>query len=255
MNSFRYRRTQSAGRGLAALAAVLAAATLASPAPAQQQKAPAFLNVETTPLPQQAEPAPRAPLPDGASVSDAQEKVRAMAAEAGRSLDELLGAAVTPRIEAEVGELAERQRRIMLLEYQLKEAKLARELWEEMNGDEETRASQEEIERLHAEKASLEAELVRLTTMQAQRPFNDPDPVVAEITGAAGRMRAKVLVPYMGEFVVEPGFSLPNGMKVEGISKAGVKVSKDGSSRMLAFGNSVPRVRMVPTQPQPVAGR
>jgi len=251
MNSFRYRRTQSATRAATALAVALAAATLATAASAQQQDAPVFLNLDSAPaLPQQAAPAPRAPMPEGASIGDAQEKVRDMAAQAGRSLDELIGGAVTPRTAAEIGEMAARQRRIQMLEDQLKEAKLARELWEELNGDEDTNASKEEIERLHAEKASLEAELIRLSSQQAQTQVRDPDPVVAEITGAAGSMRAKVLVPYMGEFLVEPGSSLPNGMKVEGISKAGVKVTKDGTSRTLAFGTAVPRVRMAPSQAQ-----
>lgn len=257
MNSFRYLRTPSASKAAAALAAALAAATLAMPASAQQQDAPVFLNIPDTdlPPPEGIQQSPRTAMPAGASISDAQERVRGMAAEAGRSLEELLGTAVTPRIEAEVGEMAERQRRIMLLEHQLKEAKLARELWTELNGEEDSKASQEEIERLHAEKASLEAEVVRLTAMQVQRQVSDPDPVVAEITGAAGSMRAKVLVPYMGEFIVEPGSSLPNGMKVVGISKAGVKVSKDGSSRMLAFGSSVPRVRAVSAPQQGAPAR
>lgn len=237
MNSFHYRKNLASK---AAFAVLLASVTLALPAYAQ----------EVGPAPDIALPAadgktPQKPvvvLPAGATIDGAKDKVRSMATEAGRSLDELIGSAVTPRTETEVGEIAARQRRIMVLEDQVREAKLAKELWVEVNGKDEQKNS-EEIDRLQAEKTSLQAEIVRLTAAQIAKPAKDPDPVVSEVTGAAGSMKAKVLVPYMGEFMAERGTSLPNGMKVADISKNGVTVTDGGVRKVLAFGTVVPRNR------------
>lgn len=240
MNSFRcLRRMQTK----AAAAAILAALAL----PAYAQQAPADMPVPgQLVLPGAEEPAPPpVALPKGASIDGAQDKVRNLASEAGKSLDDLVGSAMTPRSKAEVGELANRQRRLMDLEYQLKEAKLAKELWVELNGD-DSKEKDEEISRLQGEKESLQAEIVRLSSAQMSTvKVADPDPVVAEITGAGGTMRAKVLVPYSGEFMVERGTTLPNGMKVLGVSKEGVTVAAGEVRKTLAFGSAVPRSRPV----------
>lgn len=243
MNSFRFRSSLRPTK--TAIAALVAATALAFPALAQDG---GLL------LPDAEEQVkPLVTLPQGASIDGAQEKVRTMATEAGRSLEDLIGSAVTPSTAAEVGEIAARKRRIMVLQDQLEEAKLAKELWIELNGEQDNEANSEEVDRLYAEKAALEAELIRLQDAQ-NGPATDPDPVVAEITGAAGSMRAKVLVPYMGEFMVERGTTLPNGMKVTAISKTGVVVNTEaGARKTLAFGTSVPRARMN-VQPAQSAG-
>lgn len=238
MNSFRCLRKLQTN---AAAAAILAA--LALPAHAQQAPAPAPAEL-TLPGADEKAPPPPVALPKGASIDGAQDKVRGLAAEAGKSLEDLVGSAMTPRSKAEVGELANRQRRLMDLEYQLKEAKLAKQLWVEINGD-DSKEKDSEISRLQGEKESLQAEIIRLTSMQMQSTARtaDPDPVVAEITGAGGSMRAKVLVPYSGEFMVERGTVLPNGMKVVSVGKDGVTVMSGDVRKPLAFGSAVPRSR------------
>jgi len=241
MNSFRCLRKMQTKVAAAAILAALALPAYAQQAPADMP-APAQLV-----LPGADEPAPPpVALPKGASIDGAQDKVRNLASEAGKSLEDLVGNAMTPRSKAEVGELANRQRRLMDLEYQLKEAKLAKELWVELNGD-DSKEKDEEINRLQGEKESLQAEIVRLSSAQMSSSVKiaDPDPVVAEITGAGGMMRAKVLVPYSGEFMVERGTTLPNGMKVLGVSKEGVTVAVGEVRKTLAFGSAVPRSRPV----------
>lgn len=74
---------------------------------------------------------------------------------------------------------------------------------------------------------------------------NAPKPLVASVHGSGGSLRAVVLVPYVGQFTVRPGSSLPGGMKVVSISDAGVTVSKDGKRIPLAFGTEVPRIQPV----------
>lgn len=249
MNSFRCRRKMQSKVAAAAILSALALPAFAQSGPAPAgAPAPAQLS-----LPEAgAQPAPMA-LPQGASIEGAQDKVRSMATEAGKSLDQLVGTAITPRIAAEVGGLADRQRRLMDLEYQLKEAKLAKELWVELNGD-DAKKKDEEIARLQGEKDSLQAEIVRLSAQQVTAArAADPDPVVAEITGAGGTMRAKVLVPYSGEFMVERGTTLPNGMRVVSVTKEGVTVAMGDLRKVLAFGNAVPRSRPVASAPAPAA--
>ena len=109
---------------------------------------------------------------------------------------------------------------------------------------------------LEAEKADMQSELTRLrdqvsrNAVERRKLTADPDPVVAEITGAAGSIKAKILIPYMGEVIARPGETLPNGQKIVGMSGAGVKVQKaDGTSVTLGFGTEVPR-----TRPLPLAG-
>ncbi|MGU3404491.1 type IV pilus biogenesis protein PilP [Methylobacterium brachiatum] len=74
---------------------------------------------------------------------------------------------------------------------------------------------------------------------------NAPKPLVASVHGSGGSLRAVVLVPYVGQFTVRQGSSLPGGMKVVSISDAGVTVSKDGRRIPLAFGTEVPRIQPV----------
>lgn len=247
-------RTQSSKAAFAALAA-----SLAFSVPAMAQNAPmlppAGMAAPTLP----GAPGFNAPaaaekpiaLPQGATIGGSGEKVRDLATQAGRSLEELIGSAVSTRGEAEIGAMAERKRRVMMLEYQLEEAKLAKQLWVELNGEQE--GNSEEIERLHAEKASLEAELVRVQATRLAPPPSDPDPVVAEVTGAAGSYRAKILIPYAGQVMATVGSTLPNGMKVTGISKDGVNVRGPSGNKVLTFGDSVPKTRPVKASPSAAA--
>ena len=236
MNSFRYLSSASL------LAVVLAAAV-----PAAAQNAPLTLPGDV-----QAAPRPPVSLPDGATLGGSQEAVRNMATEAGRNLDELIGQSLTPREEAHVGELAERQRRIQALTSQVEEAKLARELWVLLNGEDSSK--DEEIENLQAERDMLEAEVEFLKQQQqitqTTAPRVDPDPVVAEIVGSGGSVTATVLVPYAGRYQVRRGSELPNGMKVTSISPSGVTVTtQSGGTKTLGFGTSVPSVRAVQIAP------
>ena len=82
---------------------------------------------------------------------------------------------------------------------------------------------------------------------------NAPKPLVASVHGSGGSLRAVVLVPYVGQFTVRAGSSLPGGMKVVSISDAGVTVSKDGKRIPLAFGTEVPRIQpcLLYTSPSP----
>lgn len=194
------------------------------------------------------------PLPKGASIGDAGERVRALSAEGTKNLDQLVGDAVTKREKADVEALTERKRRIMLLEDTLKEAKLAKAIHEELNGKDSEKESAA-IKKLEEEKAKLEQQLRDSTQPSAlQAKQADPPPVVSAINGGPGGTVATILVPYSGVVYGKVGTVLPNGMKVVSISRNGVVVDQDGVRTTLALGDFVPRVRTpavqgVPGQP------
>lgn len=190
-------------------------------------------------------------LPAGATIGDAEERNKALAAESARKLDELTGDALSDKRENNDAQtLAQRQRQLMDVEYKLKLAKLSKELWKTLNGEDSEKEGQ--IKELEAKIADLNAQNEALKTRSAQLAASvpgggaaDPDPVVASVTGAGGSIEAKILVPYVGEVFAHKGDTLPGGQKIVSISQSGVTVSKDGATRVLAFGSSVPKIRPV----------
>lgn len=189
-------------------------------------------------------------LPEGATVGDAQERNKALAAEAGRKLDALIGTQLGDKRESnDAATMAARQRQLMEMQYQLDLAKVSKELWKTLNGEET--ANENKIKELEAKLSELNAQnealKTRASALAAASPLGnaDPDPVVAAISGAGGKMEAKILVPYVGEIYARVGDTLPNGQKVTSISPSGVKVWRNDIEKVLAFGTSVPRTRPV----------
>lgn len=213
--------------------------------------APGGVQSVQQPLPEAALPRP---LPPGATISDAAERVRALSAEGNKSLDDLVGDAVSEREREDVEAIAERRRRIMLLEDTLKEAKLAKAIHEELNGRQEPKDSPE-VKKLEEEKAALEQQLKDMSSRpQFQLGGAEASPVVSSISGAPGSAVAVILVPYAGMVNARVGTVLPNGMKVVSIAGSGVIVERDGSRSTLPFGDSVPRVQVPPTSQNAAAG-
>jgi type IV pilus biogenesis protein PilP len=192
-------------------------------------------------------------VPVGASLGEANERVKQMSSEADQLLDRLVDGALSNEADkTTVDEMNVSNMRIMQLEKKLEEAKLVAEYWETVSGKDHR--ADEKIKTLETEKTDMQAELTRLRADAAKsatanhRFVTDPDPVVAEITGAAGSVKAKILIPYMGQIIARTGDVLPNGQKVTSISAAGVKVLRaDGTVVTLGFGTSVPSTR--PPQP------
>jgi type IV pilus biogenesis protein PilP len=194
--------------------------------------------------------APAKGLPAGATLSDADQQVRAMAAEASRDLDALAaGALSSARENNDVNTKSVRQNQIMDLDHQIAIAKRSKELWTILNGESSEKEGQ--IKELEAKVSSLTAEKDALakraeaaSILARQTVANpDPDPVVSSVMGAAGNARAEVLVPYSGKFTVKVGDTLPNGQKIVSIGSTGVTVAKDGERKLLSFGESVPSTR------------
>jgi len=261
MSSSRFLRMPSVNSLSAA--AALAVLLSAMPASAQVQFAP---QAQPQPQPQprlpgvpafapqaaqgQQDDQPSIKLPQGASLGDAQSRVQNLAAEAGKALDGLVGNTVSDREKAQIEALSERKRRILVLEDQLKEAKLAKLIWKELHGEEDK--SGEQVKKLEEEKKAL-TEQVKFLEANAGAAKADPDPlpVVSSISGAAGAAKAVILVPYVGTVHAQAGTLLPNGMKVTSISRGGVVVERDGAKVGLAFGSSVPLVRPKPQEAAP----
>jgi len=186
-------------------------------------------------------------LPPGASIGDASREVQSLAAEAGKTLETLVGESAVGRDKAQIDELAGRKRRIMMLKDQLEEAKLAKQIWQELHGQDD--AQSEEVKRLEEENKALQESLAaaqqaqQAQQVQQQSAADEPLPVVSSIDGAADVSRAVILVPYVGIVRAEAGSLLPNGMKVVSITKQGVVVEQDGKRKGLAFGGAVPMQR------------
>jgi type IV pilus biogenesis protein PilP len=196
-------------------------------------------------------------LPPGATLSDADQRVRAMAAEASRDLDELAaGALSNVRENNDVATKSIRNNQVMDLDHQIEVAKKSKELWTILNGEESEKEGQikeleSKVSALTAEKEALSKRAEAASLLARNTVDNpDPDPVVSSVMGAAGNARAEVLVPYMGKFNVKVGDTLPNGQKIVSISSNGVTVAQDGNRKVLSFGDSVPSVRPVRNVPQ-----
>lgn len=224
MNSFRYLRLNLISVALAASVAAMASGT----AHGQQALPPAAGEVETAPAPMQA-------LPEGATIEGAREKISNMSSEAGKSLEKLMGGSVTSRTATEVGAMAERKRSIMMLELQRDEAKLAKELFFELEGGKDK--NEEELKQLREENEGLKSSLEAAQKSPKAAPMSIPvNPVVTEIVGAAGGLKASVSYPGSGVILASPGTILPNGWKVISVSSKGV-VAMDGDVRKtLGFG-------------------
>ncbi|MBY3433458.1 hypothetical protein HFN89_04790 [Rhizobium laguerreae] len=190
-------------------------------------------------------------LPEGASLGDANEKIKKLSSEGGKSLKELVGASVdNARENVDVEARSGDKREIEALKNQVEKAKLAKELYQVINGeDDKNKAELESVtaerDELSVQVKTLEEQLVE-TSKQVQtqaRPGGDPNPVIVSITGAAGNLNARLLVPYYGETTVHKGDVLANGQTVSSISPSSVTVSKDGETSKLGFGTSVPSAR------------
>ncbi|MDW9479058.1 hypothetical protein GOB57_10320 [Sinorhizobium meliloti] len=185
-------------------------------------------------------------LPEGASVGDANEKIKKLSSDGAKSLQELVGASIDNQrenvdVEARSGD----KREIEALKVQVEKAKLAKELYQIINGDEDK--NQAELETVKAERDELSVQVKSLeeqlaeTSKQAQsRSQDEPNPVIVSVTGSAGNLSAKLLVPYYGEANVRKGDVLANGQTVASITPNGVTVVKDGQAAKLGFGTSVP---------------
>ena len=195
--------------------------------------------------------APAFKLPDGASVGDADSKIKKLSAEGAQSLKDLQGAAVSN--EREMNDVESRSkdlREIQSLTMQVEKAKLAKDLYQIINGDddknkEELDSVKVERDELSVQVKSLEEQLIA-TNKQLQASAvkpKDPNPVVVSVVGSAGNLSAKILVPFYGETTARTGDVLANGQKVTSIGPNGVTVSKDGETAKLAFGTSVPASR------------
>lgn len=240
MNSSRFQRTP---RNLAAAMAVL----LCSSGGAYAQSA-----IDLRDGVQPGDPvvvAPQVSIPADASLGESNARVKALATEADQGLDRLVeGAIANEGAKVNVDEMEQSKNRKMLLEQKLEEAKVAVEYWETVNGKDHR--ADEKIKGLEAEKTALEKELSELrqqlskAVTEKKSVPTDPDPVVADITGAAGAVKAKILIPYMGEITAKRGDVLPNGQKVISVSASGVTVARpDGTPVVLGFGKTVPAVR------------
>lgn len=246
MNRNHSRRTPLSAK--AALAVLLASSfmTVAQAQDAGVQLAPPDANQQ---MPGALQPAqPEFKLPAGASVGDAQDKIKKLSAEGAQSLKALQGNAVSN--EREMNDVESRSkdlREIQSLTMQVEKAKLAKDLYQIINGDEDK--NKEELETVKNERdelsiqvKSLEDQLIA-TNKQLQSEVvkpKDPNPVVVSVVGSGGNLSAKVLVPYYGEATVRKGDVLANGQTVSSITSNGVTVSRDGKTEKLAFGTSVP---------------
>jgi type IV pilus biogenesis protein PilP len=191
-------------------------------------------------------------LPEGASVGDAEERNKALAAEASRKLDALIGTTLGDKREKNTqAEQAARQNKLMEMQYQLDLAKVSKELWKTLNGEDSDKENkikdlETKITDLNAQNEALKNRASALAATGASGTgSSDPDPVVASISGAGGNIEAKILVPYVGEIYAHRGDTLPNGQKVVSISQSGVTVQKNDEKKVLAFGTAVPRTRPV----------
>lgn len=221
MNSFRYLQRHLIS------AAIIGGVASAIASNAMAQALP--------PLPagEGAAPAPVQALPAGATLDGARGKISSMSSEAGKSLEKLMGGAVTSRAATEVGAMAERKRSIMLLQLQRDEAKLAKELYFELAGDDE---SDEELARLREENEGLRLSLESAQNAPRNSMAVPVTPVVTAIVGAAGGLKATISYPGAGIIEASPGTVLPNGWKVDSVTSAGVTALDGVVRKKLGFG-------------------
>jgi len=265
MNSFRFQSKSSAkpvvGAFVIAMLATSASAQTAPSisAPPPPAVAPSPIVPGFGPATQQRVEKP-IPLPQGATIKDAETRVRDIAAEANKSLDDLVG--MTSREQYDVDAMASRQRQIMLLKDQLETVRLAKQVWKELKStkgdgsDEGDDASNEKLKKIEEEKAFLEKRLRETEEKSAQDAAATEAgqlPVVSSITGSGGSATARLLVPFYGVVSATSGTTLPNGLKVVSIGATGVTATKDGKTFTLPYGSSVPRYKTTNKQGQTAA--
>jgi hypothetical protein len=254
MNNYHSRKTPLFS--VKAALAVLIASSVFSPAIAQETADQGELvipgAVEATldaPAGKSLSKQPDFKLPEGASVGDANDKIKKLSSDGAKSLQDLVGASVDNQrenvdVEARSGD----KREIEALKTQVEKAKLAKELYQIINGDEDKNKAEletikNERDELSVQVKSLEEQLVETSKQvqsQASQTRSEPNPVIVSLTGSGGNLQAKVLVPYYGEATVRKGDVLANGQTVASITPNGVIVSKDGQTTKLGFGTSVP---------------
>ncbi|MCV9965049.1 hypothetical protein OIU34_24435 [Pararhizobium sp. BT-229] len=187
-------------------------------------------------------------LPEGASVGDANDKIKKLSSDGAKSLQDLVGASIdNARENVDVEARSGDKREIEALKTQVEKAKLAKELYQIINGEDDKNKA--ELETVKAERdelsvqvKSLEEQLVE-TSKQVQsqaKNSDEPNPVIVSVTGSGGNLNAKLLVPYYGETTVRKGDVLANGQTVASITPNGVTVVRDGETAKLGFGTSVP---------------
>lgn len=253
MNNYHSRKTPLFS--VKAALAVLIASSVFSPAIAQEAANQGDLVIPgavEAPVGQLLAKQPDFKLPEGASVGDANDKIKKLSSDGAKSLQDLVGSAIDNQrenvdVEARSGD----KREIEALKTQVEKAKLAKELYQIINGDEDKNKA--ELETVKAERdelsvqvKSLEDQLVETSKQiqtEAIKNHDEPNPVIVSVTGSGGNLSAKVLVPYYGETTVRKGDVLANGQTVASITPNGVTVVKDGETAKLGFGTSVPASR------------
>lgn len=185
-------------------------------------------------------------LGDGeAPAGQIQQKLEALRVRAEERLGQLDNAA--PIVSgSQLQQMQQRQLRIRDTLMMLQEAKALGDIMkqlDDMGGGGGAKAGPAPSE--EDTKHKIEEAVQQALAQKKLEEENAPKPLVASVHGSGGSLRAVVLVPYVGQFTVRPGSSLPGGMKVVSISDAGVTVSKDGRRIPLAFGTEVPRIQPV----------
>lgn len=190
-------------------------------------------------------------LPKGASLDDASNKLTKLSTEGAKSLQSLVGGALGDAdTKATVNSMSKDKSDIITLQNKVELAKLAKELYKTVNGDEDK--TKQELESVKSERDGLNLQIKALTEQlanankQIQKSLSseqNPSAVVASIIGVGGQLTAKVLVPGYGAATVKPGDVLANGQKVVSITPTSVTVAKDGHKEKLGFGTSVPNAR------------
>ncbi|MTH97583.1 type IV pilus biogenesis protein PilP [Roseibium sp. RKSG952] len=245
MNNFRFL-----GLGLAKIAAVTTVSSLALGSFANAQSAfPAQDSQPSLAMPGTVQQQPAiAPLPSGLTAGEVGKTARDLSAEASDLLKNFSKGSLAPAEATDIEEISRQKREIQRLEHELKKVELNAEIYEILNPNQTENDAR--VEDLENEVERLQAELIAAEEAPIVIEQKDPPPVVSEVLGAAGRMEAKILVPYMGEVIARHGTVLPNGMKVTSITSSGVRVMDGDKSLPLAFGTKVPSVRPMVTSVQ-----
>jgi type IV pilus biogenesis protein PilP len=188
-------------------------------------------------------------LPEGASVVDANDKIKKLSSDGAKSLQDLVGASIdNARENVDVEARSGDKREIEALKTQVEKAKLAKELYQIINGEDDKNKAEldtvtAERDELSVQVKTLEEQLADVSKRAQNQPFqrgDEPNPVIVSLTGAGGNLNAKLLVPYYGETTVRKGDVLANGQTVASITPNGVTVVRNGQTTKLSFGTSVP---------------
>ena len=241
MNNYQFRSKRLVNT--AVFAAFLSITGLSSVV-AQQLNLPPIQDVGVS---GQAAPLPSYNLPEGASLEDVNSKLQELSSEGARSLQSLVGNSTSVREMNDIEDRSADQREINKLTLSLEKARLAKELFKTINGDDqnfkaELEAVKAERDALAVQISAIEQQLIRTTKLMAEQSSgsNVVNPVVVRIVGAANDLTATLLVPVTGQTIVKVGDMLSNGQTVSSITPKGVSVSSGSSKNFkLSFGTSV----------------